>query len=77
MTFQIEGSSNFRAGKACQGLADATIQVALRSQKVRVRIRVRVRVRVTVRVRVRATVCESAERERHLAPFLQRGLLDF
>lgn len=50
MTFQIEGSSNFRAGKACQGFGDATIQVALRSQKVR------------FRVRVRATVCESAER---------------
>lgn len=65
MTFQIEGSSNFRAGKACQGLGGATIQVALRSQKVR------------VRVRVRATVCESAEREQHLAPFSQRGLLDF
>lgn len=65
MTFQIEGSSNFRAGKACQELGDATIQVALRSQKVR------------VRVRVRATVCESAERERNLAPFPQRGLLDF
>lgn len=50
MTFQIEGSSNFRAGKACQGFGDATSQVALRSQKFR------------VRVRVRATVCESAER---------------